>query len=98
MNHITFGTVMRVVVKQAKEGGAHVIARKISKNVHMVTPDQREWLTVLSCINAKGESIPNFYIFKGKKKTRNFIKQTGEKGTTMAMQKKAWMTNELFRE
>jgi len=56
-----------------------VIAKKGSKNVHQVTPNQREWITVLASINANGESIPNFCIFKGKKKSRIFLKKTGEK-------------------
>jgi len=30
-------------------------------------------VTILACINAKGASIPNFYIFKGKRMSRNYI-------------------------
>jgi len=65
--------------------------------VHMVILDQREWLFVLSCINAIGKSLPNFYIFKGMKRSRNFLKKTREIGATMATQPKAWMTHFLFR-
>jgi len=63
-----------------------------------MTPDQREWVTVVPCINAKGESLPNFYIFKGKRRTRDFLRKTGERGAVLAMQQKAWMTIELFKE
>jgi len=35
-----------------KDGGGYVIAQKGSKNVHMITHDRREWLSILSCINA----------------------------------------------
>jgi len=42
-------------------------------------------MLVLSCINTKGESIPNFYIFKGKRKSRNFVKKIGERGVGYAM-------------
>lgn len=80
-----------------KDGGGYVIAKKGSRAVHMVTPDQREWLSVLSCINASGDFLPNFYIFKGKRRTRNFLKKTGEAGAVFAMQPKAWMTHYLFR-
>jgi len=62
-----------------------VIAKRGSRNIHMIVPNQREWLSVLSCINAKGESLPNFYIFKGIRKTRDFLIKTGEKGVVMAM-------------
>jgi hypothetical protein len=34
--------------------------------VHKIIPNEREWLPVLMCINASGQAIPNFYIFKGK--------------------------------
>jgi len=65
--------------------------------MHKVVPDQREWLSVLVSINAKGKSLPNFYIFKGKKKkSTNFLSKTFERGATWAMQPKAWMTNSLF--
>jgi len=53
---------------------------------------------VLSCINARGENLPNFYIFKGKKKSINFLSKTGKKEVVLAMQKKVWITHELFRE
>jgi len=80
-----------------KGGGGYVIAKRGSEFVHKVTPNQREWLSVLSCINARGETIPNFFIFKGKKKARNYLKKTCEKGAGIAMQPKAWMTNVLFK-
>jgi hypothetical protein len=43
---------------------------------------------MLTCINAAGESIPNFYIFRGKRFRRNYI-QFCEEGATMAMSSKA---------
>jgi hypothetical protein len=39
-----------------------VLAKIGARNVHQVLLDECEWLTVLTCINAVGESIPNFYI------------------------------------
>lgn len=81
-----------------KDGRGFIIAIRGSRNVHNVTPDQWEWLSVFSCINAAREHLPNFYIFKGKQRTRIFLKQTREDGAVMAMQPKAWMTNYLFKE
>jgi hypothetical protein len=69
-------------------GGTLVFARKGSKLVHSIIPDQREWLSVLACVNATGGYIPHFYIFKGKRMRRNYIARY-EPGATMAMQAKA---------
>ena len=82
-------------VQAGRNGGAYVLAKTGSRSVHQVIPDEREWLTVLTCINAAGQSIPSFYIFRGKRFRRNYI-QHCEEGSTMAMSNKAWMTAFLF--
>jgi hypothetical protein len=76
-------------------GGTLVFAKKGSKSVHSIIPDQREWLSVLACVNAAGGYIPHFYIFRGKRMRRNYIARC-EPGATMAMQAKAWMIGFLF--
>ena len=78
-----------------RNGGGLVWAKKGSKTVHSLMPNEREWITVLSCINAGGESIPSFYIFEGKRRRENYIANC-EAGASMAMQPHAWMTTELF--
>jgi hypothetical protein len=78
-----------------KSGRGRVFAHRGAKNVHSVIPNEREWLSVLSCINAAGEKVPNFYIFKGMRMRRNFI-ELADDGDTMAMQPQAWMTAYLF--
>jgi hypothetical protein len=78
-----------------RNGGALVLAKRGSRAVHSTIPDQREWLSMLSCVNAAGSSIPNFYILRGKRFSRNYIERC-ESGSTMAMQSKAWMTGILF--
>jgi hypothetical protein len=55
-------------------GGLLVLAKVGSKSVHSIFPNEREWLLMLSYINAHGESIPNFYIFKSKQFKRKYIK------------------------
>ena len=77
-----------------KNGGAIVIARKAAQRVHSIVPNQREWLSVLVCINAAGTSIPSFYIFHGRRFRQNYIEKC-EAGATMAMQQRAWMTSYL---
>ncbi|KAI5064830.1 hypothetical protein GOP47_0019525 [Adiantum capillus-veneris] len=73
-----------------------ILARKGTSSVYGLTCDSREWLTVLCCINATGQAIPSFYIFKGSRIIGNYIEDC-EEGAAMAMQKKAWMTGELFQ-
>jgi hypothetical protein len=52
-------------VQAGRNGGAYVLAKTGFRSMHQVVPDEREWLTILTYINAAGESIPNFYIFRG---------------------------------
>ena len=54
-------------------GGTLVFARRGTKSVHSTVPNSKEHLTVLSCINAASHHVPNLYIFKGKRRHRNFI-------------------------
>jgi hypothetical protein len=94
--HLTeFGIVMMSGAQAGKNGGGIVIARTGACRVHSIVPDQREWLSVLVCINAAGFSIPSFYIFRGKRFGQNYI-QYCEAGATMSMQPRAWMTSYLF--
>jgi hypothetical protein len=58
-------------VQAGRNGGAYVLAKTGTRSVHQVVLDEREWLIVLTYINAAGESIPNFYIFRGKRFRRN---------------------------
>ena len=82
-------------VQAVKNGGATMLAKRGSKLVNSITPDQRKHISVLSCINAAGGKIPNFYIVKGKYFTANHI--AGCKyGAVMGVQHNAWMTKFLF--
>jgi hypothetical protein len=54
-----------------------------------------ECIGMCEIVNASGEYIPYFYIFKGKRMKKNYIERC-EDGTSMAMQAKAWMTGFLF--
>ena len=72
-------------VQGSKDGGGYVIALKGTKIVQKVTHNHKEWMSVLTCINVQGDFLPNFYIFKGKRKSKNFLIKTGERGATMAM-------------
>jgi hypothetical protein len=72
-----------------------VIVRTGSRNVHSIIRDQRKWLSVVACLNAAGQSIPNSYILKGVQFRRNYIERYEDKAT-MVMANKAWMLGPLF--
>ncbi|XP_059075053.1 MFS-type transporter clz9-like [Cryptomeria japonica] len=76
-------------------GAMKVLAMKGSQNVSYIVPKSREWITILCCVNASGQRIIGFYMFKGKRQLQNYIAKC-ELGACMAAQQHAWMTKELF--
>ena len=82
-------------VQAGRSGGATVLAKRGSRFVHSIEPNEREHLSVLSCINADGGCIPNFYILKGHYFLEDYIAKC-EEGAVMGMQPNAWMTKWLF--
>ena len=82
-------------VQVGQSGGATVLAKRGSRSVHSIEPNQREHLSVLSCVNAHGGCIPNFYILKGSYFLEDYIARY-ELGAVMGMQQNAWMTRWLF--
>ena len=75
--------------------GATILTKRGSRSVHSIKPDQREHLSVLSCMNANGGSIPNFYILKGSYFLDDYIAKC-EEGVVMDVQPYAWMTRWIF--
>ena len=70
----------------------------MQKGIHStnkLAPNEQEHLTTLTCTNATGYYIPNFYIFKDKRIRDNYIVHY-KNGAAMAMQSEAWMTQLLF--
>jgi hypothetical protein len=72
-----------------------VIAKTGSRNVNSIILDQREWLSIVACVNAAGQTIPNFYILKRVQFRCNYIECCEDKAST-AMARKAWMSGPLF--
>ena len=70
-----------------QSGQAKVFAKRGVRGVHKIVPGEREWLSVLSAINASGQTIPNYYIFKGIRKLRDYT-MFCEEGALLGMQKK----------
>ena len=61
-----------------------VIAKKGSKSVRQKIADSREWMSIMTCINAAGSYIPNLYIFKRKTKPLIDYINNCEGGAVMA--------------
>ena len=79
----------------SKSGIGKVLARKGTRSVHAQIPNEREWLSVLTSINAAHSFIPHFFIFKDKRRIKDYI-QLCKVGTTMAMQEKGYITSYHF--
>jgi hypothetical protein len=57
----------KIGVQAGHHSGTHVLAKKgADLYTADLYPNEREWMSILSCINASGESIPSFYNFRGK--------------------------------
>ena len=72
-------------VQVGHSGGGTVFAKRGSRSVHSIELNQKEHLSVLSCVNADGGSISNFYILKGSYFLADYIARC-EPGAVMGMQ------------
>ena len=74
-----------------------MIAAKGCKDVVSMTSVERgENVTVLACMNAAGQYIPPFVLFKGVRKRDDFMIGMPS-GTQIAMTEKGWVTEEAFK-
>jgi hypothetical protein len=74
-----------------------VLAKTSARSIHIITPNEREHISMLSCINAAGDSIPNYYVFKSKQYQRAYIAKC-EVGARIGIQKNAWRIVHLFEK
>ncbi|XP_045450942.1 uncharacterized protein LOC123659815 [Melitaea cinxia] len=75
----------------------NIIAQKGAKDVvSMTTVERGENVTVLACMNAAGQYIPPFVLFKGVRKRDDFLLGMPP-GTEVAMTEKGWVTEEAFK-
>ena len=79
----------------SKSGQCKVLARNDIKNVHVQISNEREWLGILTSIDAIGSFIAYFFIFKGRRRFKDYIQLCGI-GTTMAIQENDYVTSYLF--
>ena len=68
-----------------KNGTTKVLARRGAKTVQSIAPNSREWIIVLSCVNATRQCLLNFYIFKGVRNTNKNHTILYEDGTIQGL-------------
>ena len=78
-----------------KNGEAMVFARRGIRSVHTLVPNERQWLSILVAINSARTTMPNYYVFKGKRPNPDFISKC-ENGACMSMQDNGYMDGENF--
>ena len=74
-------------------GNAFVSKR--AKNVHTITSNEKEWISMFTTINTNDDTIFNYYIFKGMRIKKYYIALC-EHRTTFDMQKRNWMDAYYF--
>lgn len=75
----------------------NIIAQKGAKDVVSVTNVERgENVTVLACMNATGQYIPPFVLFKGVRKRDDFLVGMPA-GTEIVMTEKGWVNEDAFQ-
>ena len=74
-----------------------VIDIKGSRNISTLNTTNRQWMTILVCINAMGHSIPNLYISSASRKRQNYVDRY-EPGAQMVAQKNGWINEAIFCE
>ena len=78
---------MNLVHKPNKNTLEKVMERKNERKVQMIVVNEREWMIVLTTINI-GDYFLIFYIFKGTRKTREYVAKYQE-GAMWVMHKGA---------
>lgn len=73
------------------------MAEKGAKRVHLIAPEHAENVTIAMCVNATGNAIPPFIIFKGKRMKPEFNDNLPA-GSLVRMASKGSMTTDLFIE
>lgn len=72
-----------------------VLAKKGSKNVHVVAPEHAENVTIVACGNAIGQVIPPMIIFKGQRLNQDWYSNLPV-GSEICMSPKGSMTTAIF--
>jgi hypothetical protein len=76
---------------------AKVVARReMPGKPWLIQPGDREWVTTIECINARGFSLPTTIIFKGKVPIQGWYEEYGLPGNwRIEVSKNGWTNDEL---
>ena len=74
-----------------RSGPGRVLAQKGTRSIHSIISDSKEWVTILSSINAAGETIPNYYIFKDMRRKRYYISKCEHMQPWLCKAMHGWM-------
>jgi len=76
--------------------GAHVVVDKTLQTKYQAHPGRQEWVTVIECVSADGQSIPPLIIFKGKNVLSSWVpKEVLEKDIHFACSLLGYTNNDL---
>ena len=78
-----------------KNGEGVVIAKKGTRAIHTIVPNERNWIFVLVVVNSIGHTMPNYYVFKRKRPREKYISFC-EDGACLGMQENGYMDSENF--
>ena len=56
-----------------KNGEGVVITKRRIRAIHTIVPNERGWIYVLVAMNSAGHTMPNYYVFKGKRPREEYI-------------------------
>ena len=90
----TIWNVDELGANASRNGIDKVFASKGMRSVHTITLNEREWINVLTSINANSNIIPNYYIFKGVRSTRDYLAFC-EHGSIFDIQKSGWVDDSI---
>ena len=91
----SYEIIMRVVPKQTNIERDAILVKKGIRVVHTIVLQYRTWILIFLSVNFVGETMPNYYIFKGKRPKEDYISLC-EDGACMGMQENRYMIAQNF--
>ena len=68
-----------------------MLAKKGTQKIQAVVPNEKEWMIVFTFVNATREYLPNFYIFKGTRKIKEYVSRCQDGAIGPCKRKARWM-------
>ena len=78
-----------------KNGEGVVIAKRGTRSIHTIVSNERQQLSILVAMNSASYTMPNYYVFKGKRPRQEYIFLC-EDGACIGMQENGYMDAQNF--